>query len=192
MRGKSMSRSLRLLSAALCLAAALALIVGAGLPERTRANAVLPNTWQATPVAPEVGALAPPVEAPTVAGKRFSLAVLRGSPVIINFWATWCGPCLSEMPLLQSTYEAKRAGGLRIVGVDSGETPADVMAWQAQLGLTYDLVTDRDGLLASLYRVRGLPSTYFVGRDGLIKRIVYGPLDATSLEAALRELGATS
>jgi thiol-disulfide isomerase/thioredoxin len=187
-----MSGPLRLLLAALCFAAALALIARAGLPERTRANAVLPYTAQATPVAPEVGALAPPVDRLTIAGKYFSLAALRGSPVIINFWATWCGPCLSEMPLLQSAYVAHRARGLHIVGIDNGEAPADVLAWQAQLGLAYDLVIDQNGSLASLYRVRGLPSTYFVGRDGLIKRIVYGPLDAASLETTLRELGAAS
>jgi thiol-disulfide isomerase/thioredoxin len=187
-----MSGSLRLLLAALCLAAALALIAGAGLPERTRANAVVPYTSQAMPVAPEVGALAPPVDGWTVAGKQFSLAALHGSPVIINFWATWCGPCLSEMPLLQSAYIAHRARGLHIVGIDNGEAPAAVLAWQAQFGLTYDLVIDRNGSLASLYRVRGLPSTYFVGRDGLIKRIVYGPLDVASLEATLREPEATS
>jgi hypothetical protein len=96
------------------------------------------------------------------------------------------------MPLLQSAYIAHRARGLHVVGIDNGEAPADVLVWQTQLGLTYDLVIDRNGSLASLYRVRGLPSTYFVGRDGLIKRIVYGPLDVASLEATLREPEATS
>jgi len=181
------TRVVRLIAAAACLIAAIGIVLWAGLPDRSRANAVYDNP-QDTPVAPEVGAVAPPLEAADLNGKRVSLAALRGSPVVINFWATWCGPCITEMPMIQTAYEQYRSQGLRIIGVDSNETPADVMNWQARFGLTYDLLIDRDNRISNAYRVRGLPSTYFIGRDGVIRQIAYGPLTDAGLQAAIADL----
>ncbi|MCC7450203.1 MAG: TlpA family protein disulfide reductase [Anaerolineae bacterium] len=184
---KGVMRFVRLIAAAACLIAALVIVASAGLPDRSRANAVY-DSPQGAPIAPEVGAVAPPLEAIDLHGKLVSLAALRGTPVVINFWATWCGPCITEMPLIQAAYAQYRAQGLRIIGVDSNETPAEVLNWQAHFDLTYDLVIDQDSRLASAYRVRGLPSTYFIGRDGVMRQIAYGPLTEAGLSAAIADL----
>ena len=180
-------RFIRLIAAAVCLIAALVIVVSAGLPDRSRANAVYDNP-QDTPVAPEVGAAAPPFETTDLSGKPVSLAALRGSPIVVNFWATWCGPCITEMPMIQQAYEQYQLQGLRVIGVDANETPAEVKRWQMRFGLTYDLVMDQDSRIANAYRVRGLPSTYFIGRDGVIRQIAYGPLTETAFQAAIADL----
>lgn len=128
--------------------------------------------------------MAPGFDVLDISNKRLSLVGLRGAPVILNFWATWCGPCIAETPLLQSTYEANRAAGLRLIGIDAAEPLADVLAWRTHFAISYDLVID-DGVIAALYRIRGLPSSYFIGRDGIIRHIVFGPLSAAELQAGL-------
>ncbi len=175
-----------MLLAAACMAAAIYIVLAAGLPNRLYINA--PVSIAHTPIAPEVGALAPPIETTALDGKHFSLETLRGRPVIVNFWATWCGPCVAEMPMIQAAYETHRTEGLHVVGVDSGEAPADVLAWKSRFRITFDLIIDRDGWLSRDYRVRGLPSTYFIDRAGIIRHIVYGPLSAAGLDAALSDL----
>lgn len=183
-----MLRLLRLFTAAASVLAAMWIVLTAGLPDRARVNAVFQVRPGETPIAPEVGALAPPIEGQDVRGQRFSLAALRGSPVVINFWATWCGPCVAEMPALQAAYEAHRADRLHIVGIDLDEPAADVLNWLEHFGLTHEIVIDRSGRLSALYLVRGLPSTYFVGRDGIIREIAYGPLSDRQIKAAIQGL----
>jgi cytochrome c biogenesis protein CcmG, thiol:disulfide interchange protein DsbE len=167
---------------------AVLIVLAAGLPERGRSNALLPIGPRETPVAPEVGALAPPIEIQSLKGTHFSLAALRGNAVIVNFWATWCGPCIAETPMLQAVYESFRVDGLSVIGIDVRESPTEVIEWQAKFGITYDLVIDRDERLNNLYQVRGLPTTYFIGRDGIIRDIVRGPLDRSGLESRVRNL----
>lgn len=157
------------------------------MPERAQANAVVPPLPGQLPIAAEEGALAPPFEVHDLANKPISLTALRGSPVILNFWATYCGPCIVEMPLLQSVYAAHRAEGLHVIGVDANEPLADVMAWRNRFDLSYDLVFD-GGMLSSLYRVRGLPSTFFIGRDGVITKITFGAVSAEELQAEVANL----
>lgn len=182
------SQTLRNAAAVVCMMAAVLIVQSVGLPERGRANAIVPVGPRERPVAPEVGALAPPIELQSLDNNHFSLLALRGNPVIVNFWATWCAPCIAETPMLQAVYESYQVNGLRIVGIDVRESPAEVKAWQAKFGITYDLVIDRDGRLSNLYRVRGLPSTYFIGRDGIIREIVRGPLDSSGLVSRIRDL----
>jgi len=178
------SQRLRLGLAILCLFAAVWVVWTAGLPDPARVNAVLPIQPGQTPVAPEVGAIAPGFDKPDVSGQRLSLVGLRGVPVLLNFWATWCGPCVTETPLLQAAYEANQADGLRVIGIDANEPLADVLVWQTRFRVSYDLLID-DGLIAALYRIRGLPSSYFIGRDGVIRYIVFGPLSETELQNGL-------
>lgn len=179
----------RLIAMLMCMIAAGMVLVGAGLPDRASVNAYYPVTPGDLPVAPEEGAVAMPIALPDItSGETISLAAWRGQPVIINFWATWCGPCEAETPLLEAAYVRYQDKGLKIIGMDVGESLFDVRAWRVRQGVTYNLAIDRDGRLISLYRVRGLPTTFFIGRDGVIKQIQYGPVNAAMLDAAIQSL----
>jgi len=110
------------------------------------------------------------------------LAELRGAPLVINFWATWCVPCRIEMPELQAIHEAHPE--VRVLAVNLGEPRELIVDWVRHFGLTFDIALDR-GEIASLYRLRGQPSTYIVAPDGRITSIFYGATNRQTLEAAL-------
>jgi cytochrome c biogenesis protein CcmG/thiol:disulfide interchange protein DsbE len=178
--------ALRRAGAGICLLAAGLIVWSAGLPDRVQTEALFGAGLGSIPVAPEVGALAPPVEAMGIDGEWVSLAAWRGDPVIVNFWATWCAPCAEELPLLDALAHDGRA---RVVAINAGEPAADILTWAAAHGLAHGprfaLVVDHDGRLERLYRVRGLPATFFVDAAGLVRDVVYGPLTAARLDAAL-------
>lgn len=176
------ARGVLLFAAALCLAAAAALVLTTGLPERAQYTGVL--TEQGV-VAPERNAIAPPFTATTLEGAQVSLLELRGTPVVINFWATWCAPCKAEMPQLQALYEGYPEGEIRILGVNVGEDPESIAQWAEQYGLTFDLLLDPAGQIAALYQLRGQPSTYVVSPEGLVTSIIFGPATLTQLQAAI-------
>ncbi len=133
----------------------------------------------------QAGSPAPDFEARSLAGDSLHLADLRGAPVIINFWATWCGPCALEMPHLQSIFDRYRAEGLRVLAVNTGESADLIAAWQAHYDLSYDLLLDEDQVIAARYWLRGQPSTYLVSPDGVISHIFYGPVSESALAAAV-------
>ena len=179
-----MARSLPyFLSAAVCFLVAALLLIRVGLPERSEGTALV-NTGD-TLVAPEIGAIAPPFTAHTIDGKTITLDDLRGQPVMVNFWATWCGPCRAEMPELQHLYERHADDGLRIVAVNLGESEADVAAWRDAFGLTFDLVLDPQQEIARRYAFRDPPSTFIIAPDGTIARIFFGPIPEGQLRDAI-------
>ncbi|MBI5669053.1 MAG: TlpA family protein disulfide reductase [Chloroflexi bacterium] len=169
-----------------CLSAAIVLVASAGLPERAAFTGQIQPNGQV--VAPEIGVVAPPFRAATPDGDTLDLLDLRGAPVIINFWATWCEPCRVEMPALQTIYDRYRARGLRLLAVNLGETPAAVRAWADEFGLTFDLLLDPRQQIAAQYALRGQPSTYVLSPTGVITHIFYGPVTEAALEAAVTPL----
>lgn len=187
MRMRAVSLSLRrvllIIAAAACWAAAAFVVIGAGLPERAAFTGQIIAGER--PVAPELSALAPPFEAVTLSGARLSLLDLRGSPTLINFWATWCEPCRVEMPELQALHARYQAQGLRVLAVNLGEDVATVQKWVDELDLTFEILLDRQGQIAALYYLRGQPSTYVLSPGGMITHIAYGPASLTTLEAAI-------
>ncbi|NDJ59733.1 MAG: TlpA family protein disulfide reductase [Chloroflexi bacterium] len=169
----------------------LAVLARVGLPTRAaysgRSDALIGA--EARYIAPEIDALAPPFRAQTLGGDVIELAALRGSPVIVNFWATWCGPCEIEMPELQAFVENTdadpRAADVRLLAVNLGEHPTQIRPWLAARGLTLDVVLDPVGALAEVYRLRGQPSTYVISPNGVITHIFYGPTTRSALLAAV-------
>jgi cytochrome c biogenesis protein CcmG/thiol:disulfide interchange protein DsbE len=127
-------------------------------------------------VSPLQGSAAPDFTAPTLSGAQASLARFRGQPVILNFWATWCGPCREEMPLFQQLYEARRESGLVVLAVNFEEEPALIRPYVDGLALTFDILLDPEAALAKQYRVTGLPTTFFIDRHGLIQHVQLGPV----------------
>ena len=179
----SMRRALYLTGAAAAMSAALWLLITTGLPQRAAfTGQIIPGQ---RPIAPELNALAPDFERPDVNGNPIRLSDLRGAPVVVNFWATWCGPCIVEMPILQSIFEARQDTGLRILAVNLGESASVVRAWGEAQGLTYDLLLDEQQQVAALYYLRGQPSTYVISREGVITAIFFGPISESGLLAAL-------
>src|SRR5688500_9972938 len=134
---------------------------------------------------PVVGSVAPNFDLEVVGwSERLSLSSLRGKPVWVNFWATWCPPCREEMPEVQRLYEQHRERGLEIVGVDVQESAARVTDFTRELGLTFRFVLDPDGSVVDRYYVSGLPSHFFVDREGVIQAIHVGGLRAMSGQQA--------
>ena len=119
-------------------------------------------------------------------GQPVSLAALRGHPVWINFWATWCPPCQSETPVLRETYEAHKSEGLVLLAIDVQETADTAREYATRYGLTYRIGLDLTGAIFRTYRIFGLPSQYFVDRDGVIRGRYFGPLTRDRAEQQLR------
>lgn len=174
-----MRRSIAWLGALACFAAAAYLISVTGLPERDASLETL------TIAAPIPGAPAPLFRAKLADGAWLALDELRGSPVILNFWATWCVPCAIEMPELQSLYEARRADGLRIVGINSGEDEKAVTGWVDRLQLQFDIALDEDLSITTLYAVNGQPTTFVINSEGVVERVFYGVTTRDALESEI-------
>ncbi|GAB4579698.1 MAG: TlpA disulfide reductase family protein [Anaerolineales bacterium] len=136
----------------------------------------LPNPTGEKIPAPRAGFAAPDFTLPTPDGETITLSELRGRPVIVNLWASWCGPCRAEMPALQRIYETYQDTGLVILAVNATQqdSEAAALAFVAEHGLTFPILLDVDGEASHLYELRALPSTYFIRPDGTIEEVVLG------------------
>lgn len=179
-----LKRFLLLFGATVAFVAGLTLLVQTGLPDRAAFTGQ--SSPDEIPVAPEINAIAPPFELTSITGDTVDLAELRGKPVIINFWATWCAPCKVEMPILQRLYSEYQPQGLRILAINLGENATAVREWQNDLDLSYDLLLDTDQSTAALYYLRGQPSTYVISPNGIITQIYYGPVSENALRDNIR------
>ena len=131
----------------------------------------------------------PGIELDTLGGGKFRLADHIGKPVVINFWATWCPPCRAELPALEEVYRNNRDKELVVVGVDVAESPDEVAKFVAEAGVTFPIALDTSGETTELYRIQGMPTTFFVGRDGRIHdTVIGGPLSKAVIESQVAEL----
>jgi cytochrome c biogenesis protein CcmG, thiol:disulfide interchange protein DsbE len=139
---------------------------------------------------PEQGRAAPDFVLKTLDGQSVRLSDLRGQVVLINFWATWCGPCRQEVPELVRVYSEQKDRGLTVVAVDLQEADNLVRDFTEEFGMTFPVVLDRSGEVAGAYRVRGagLPTTIFVDRDGVIRTVKLGGMSAEYLRGQLATL----
>lgn len=144
---------------------------------------------------PREGFLAPDFTLATLDGNKVTLSGLRGKIVVVNIWATWCPPCRAETPALEKSYEQYKDSGVVILGVDltNQDAVSDVESFVQEFKLTYPILLDRDGSVGNLYQIKGLPSTFFINRAGIIRTVVVGgPMSETfirsKIEALLREV----
>jgi len=152
----------------------------AGLAEGTEAAG-----GEAT-VGLHVGQAAPDFTLPLLNGETVTLSELRGQPVILNFWATWCPPCVREMPDLQAVFD-ELDGAVHVLGVSCGEAPDTVSAFIDKNGYTYPIAYDADALLYRAYTLDFIPQTWVLNEEGIIIRYIAGMTNADTLRQALPE-----
>ena len=143
---------------------------------------------------PAVGRPAPEYVAATLDGDSVSLSSLRGEVVLLNFWATWCAPCRAETPFLQSLYEEHAEQGFRVVGIsmDTGDAADQVADFVEEYEVGYTVLHDPRMRGMELYRIIGLPATFLIDREGVIRWMMYGPVSETNrsfMDAVSEALG---
>jgi cytochrome c-type biogenesis protein len=152
------------------------------------------------PARVEVGRDAPPYAARALTGDSVSLALLRGKPVLLNVWATWCLPCKEEIPYLQQLHGKYADQGLQIVGVsiDARGDEAKINEFARDFSMTYPIWRDPDERVNARFLAIGVPSTYLIDGDGILRWKHLGTLRPTSpgfaaaLEAVLKASGAST
>lgn len=138
--------------------------------------------------APQAGELAPDFVLTFADGARQKLSDWQGQPVVLNFWATWCSPCKEEMPTFVKTYGARSQDGLVIVGINAEESAGQAAAFMQSYQMTFPVALDEQGEIQQLYGVRGLPTTFFIDREGRIAQAWTGLLLAPMLDELLAEI----
>lgn len=117
--------------------------------------------------------LAPGDTAPNITGQNLSgapqsLYDIKATGIVLNFWATWCGPCVSELPALESLYEKLKDEGLTVVGVAVDDTPENIKEYQERFKLTYPIIIDSSSESKRAYKLGGLPETFILNKDHAI------------------------
>jgi thiol-disulfide isomerase/thioredoxin len=134
-----------------------------------------------------VGQPAPPWTEPSLPGPTLSLTSLRGKAVYLNLFASWCDPCNEEAPAISALQRDYAAKGLQVVGVDILENAHKAGEFRQKHGLIYPVVVD-SGTVRDQYRVNGLPVHVFIGRDGIVKRIVVGEMSPLEMRHSVERL----
>ncbi|HRL11758.1 MAG TPA: TlpA disulfide reductase family protein [Aggregatilineales bacterium] len=184
---KRSQRRLWLISGALLVVAAA--ISAAVMVTLTRPDSVRSASGS---VGLDIGMVAPDFQTVTADGQPVSLSALRGDYVLLNFWATWCGPCRVEMPEFQRQYERYAHRGFTILAVNHSETNAAVRDFQESLALTFPLAMDERGQIQRQYGIFSYPSTFLIDPDGRIITRHFGPLTVDQIDQLLTEAGFSS
>lgn len=139
------------------------------------------------------GDTAPAFMLKSLDGDSAGLADYRGHPIVINFWGTWCPPCRDEMPLLVAAYHTRGDSALVILAVDGRDQETStrvVRQFVAEFQMPFPTLLDEHGKVRKLYRLRGYPTTVFIGADGVVRAVNIGPLSADALSKDLAEIDA--
>jgi len=126
-------------------------------------------------VAPQIGKLAPPFSLSDVNGKKVTLAEYNGKVVLINFWATFCGPCKEEMPSLNSLFLGLKNDGLIVLAISTDDSEKPVQSFMKEKAIAFPVLMDKDQeVYFDLYGVLGLPTSFLIDRDGIIREKIRG------------------
>ncbi len=164
------------------------LVVAAALP------LVLLAAWGATllvrdaPAGARVGQPAPGFALSTLDGQTLRLSDLRGRPVIVNFWASWCGPCVEEFPLLQRAAAEHQADGLAVVGIVFRDSSGAARAFMQRMGAAWPAAMDPGEGVADRFGIYGPPETFFIGADGVVAARQIVTLSAGDLDRHLGKI----
>lgn len=134
------------------------------------------------------GTAAPEIDLPTLQGRKVKLSSLRGHPVVVTFWGTWCPPCREEFPELVAVYRKYREAGLEIVAVNQRDqelSTEDVKAFVTRFSVEFTVVLDRRGKARRSFRLIALPTTVFIDAAGVIQHVHTGPVSRAELARGL-------
>jgi peroxiredoxin len=139
---------------------------------------------------PKAGESAPDFALKAASGKNLRLRELRGEVVMINFWATWCGPCRQELPLLNKLYAQYRQAGFVLLGVNIDDDPAAAKEMASKLGVSFPLLFDSDKRVTRMYDVSTMPATLILDRNGKVRHVHRGyvPGVEATYQSQVREL----
>lgn len=138
---------------------------------------------------PEIGGKPPAFEAVLDAdGNLHNLADYTGKPIVINFWGSFCPPCVAEMPAFQEQYEKWHGDGLEVLAINLSEDDITVRNFLKRFDLEYTILRDKNRTIESAYQLRSYPTTFFVGRDGRIDDIFVGGMTAEDIDVRVRRL----
>lgn len=141
---------------------------------------------------PSAGDPAPDFTLKNLEGETINLSDFKGQPVLINFWATWCGPCRIEMPIIDAMYQKYKDEGFVVLAVDVQESITIVQSFVNSMGLTFPILLDLTGEIADgPYRIRAFPTSYFVGRDGEITAAHRGMMTEPIMQRYMDQVLAT-
>ncbi|MBI5032023.1 MAG: TlpA family protein disulfide reductase [Chloroflexi bacterium] len=140
-------------------------------------------------VAAHVDFQAPDFTLSTLDGKSMALKDLRGQVVLINFWATWCQPCRAEMQDIQAAYR-QHPEGFVVLAINNAEGDIVVRNFANEFQLTFPILLDSDSAVTRLYRVQGLPTSYFIDRSGIVRAANIGAMNRAYIQAQITSLSA--
>ena len=147
-----------------------------------------PSQGEATPqTGTKVGQLAPDFVLKTLDGET-SLSDHRGKVVLLNFWASWCGPCRIEFPDITAAYQTYADQDFEVLAVNIGESAETAAQFAEQFEFPFPVLLDSQAGVARLYGAYGIPTSYFLDREGIIRRVRVGAMTKTYLDQALQEL----
>ena len=142
-----------------------------------------------SPQSLQIGKPTPNFQFQSPDGQATSLSELRGKPVLLNFWATWCGPCVYEMPYFQQVYNEWSDKGLVVLAINVGESPSTVKSFLQSHDLSLPVLLDTKEDVALRYNIRYFPTTFLIDKNGIIQGIKIGPfLSKEEIEAGIRRV----
>jgi cytochrome c biogenesis protein CcmG/thiol:disulfide interchange protein DsbE len=138
--------------------------------------------------APHIGKAVADFEVTGIDGQKYRMSDFRGQPVWLSFWATWCPPCRAENPDIQAVYDQYKPQGLVVLAVSLGEEPRTIRDYATRTHLTYPMASDETTEIAALYRVVGIPTHFFIDRDGILREMRIGGLSKSVMEKKVKEI----
>jgi peroxiredoxin len=163
------------------LTAILAIVIGLGI--------LFAGCGGETSKSPQVGDAAPDFQFKGAGEQSISLSSLQGSPVLLNFWASYCNPCVMEMPYLEQIWDEWQGEGLVLLAINSSESSPAVESFMQSQGFSFPVLLDSQGALAYLYGIRAIPTTFFIDSEGIIQEVHVGAFQsAAEIESVLSQL----
>ncbi len=147
------------------------------------------GSGSSNPESATVGQPAPDFKLQNLDGESVSLSDFKGKTVLVNFWASWCGPCRFEMPFLQGIYDEWSEQELVLLTVNVGESPAQAKDFMEELDLSFPVLLDTEEAVARMYSIAAIPTTFFIDKDGVIQKKIIGAFSSKAqIESELSKI----